>query len=86
MLKGKIDLNLDFLDGVFKPKTPPRIGVDISSSSVKLVELVAAGKDHYRVERYAIEPLPRDAVVDGNIQNIEAVTDCLKRCWKRSGR
>lgn len=52
---------------------------------MKLVELATAGKDHYRIDRYAIEPLPRDAVVDGNIQNIEAVTDALKRCWKRSG-
>jgi type IV pilus assembly protein PilM len=37
------------------------------------------------VERYSIEPLPRDAVVDGNINNLEAVSDCLKRGWKRMG-
>jgi type IV pilus assembly protein PilM len=29
--------------------------------------------------------LPRDAVVDGNINNLDAVSDCLKRCWKRVG-
>ena len=57
---------------LFKPKAPPLIGLDISSSSVKMVELVEAGKGAYRLERYAIEPLPQDAVVDGNINNLEA--------------
>jgi type IV pilus assembly protein PilM len=50
-----------------------------------LVEITEAGKNVYRVERYSIEPLPRDAVVDGNINNLEAVSDCLKRGWKRMG-
>jgi type IV pilus assembly protein PilM len=85
MLKGKLNFNLDFLERLFKSKAPPLIGCDISSSSVKLVEIVDAGKNVYRVERYSIEPLPRDAVVDGNINNLEAVSDCLKRGWKRLG-
>jgi type IV pilus assembly protein PilM len=70
---------------LFKPKAPPLFGLDISSSSVKMLEIVEAGKDAYRVERYAIEPLPRDAVVDGNINNLEAVTDSVKRAHKRLG-
>ena len=45
---------------LFKPKAPPLFGLDISSSSVKMLEIVDAGKGGYRVERYAIEPLPRD--------------------------
>ena len=85
MLKGKVNFNLEFLDRLFKTKAPALIGCDISSSSVKLVEIADAGKNVYRVERYAIEPLPRDAVVDGNINNLEAVSDCLKRGWKRMG-
>ena len=44
-----------------------------------MVEIVEAGKGAYRVERYAIEPLPRDTVVDGNINNLEAVAEALKR-------
>lgn len=59
------------------------MGLDISSSAVKMVELVANGKDGYRVERYTIEVLPKDAVSDGNIANLEAVVDCVKRAWKR---
>jgi type IV pilus assembly protein PilM len=85
MLKGKLNFNLDALERLFKPKTPALIGCDISSSSVKMVEISETGKNLYRVERYAIEPLPRDAVVDGNIMNLDAVSDSLKRGWKRMG-
>ena len=70
---------------LFQPKAPPLFGLDISSSSVKMLEIVDAGKGAYRVERYAIEPLPRDAVVDGNINNLEAVAESVKRAHKRLG-
>ena len=80
-----MNFNLEFLERLFKSKAPALIGCDISSSSVKLVEIAEIGKNLYRVERYSIEPLPRDAVVDGNINNLEAVSDCLKRGWKRMG-
>ena len=80
-----MNFNLEILERLFKTKAPALIGCDISSSSVKLVEIADAGKNVYRVERYSIEPLPRDAVVDGNINNLEAVSDCLKRGWKRMG-
>jgi len=72
-------MNLD----IFKPKAPPLFGLDISSSSVKMLEIVDTGKDAYRVERYTIEPLPREAVVDGNINNLEAVAEAVKRGHKR---
>lgn len=61
------------------------IGLDISSSAVKLVELAEAGANQYRLERYAIEPLPRDAVTDGNIASLEAVAESIRRAWKRLG-
>src|SRR6266478_5903189 len=70
---------------LFTPKAPPLFGLDISSSSVKMLEIVEAAKGSYRVERYAIEPLARDAVVDGNINNLEAVTDAVRRAHKRLG-
>jgi type IV pilus assembly protein PilM len=85
MLKGKLNFDLSFMGTLFKVKTPPVIGCDISSSSVKLVEVADAGKNILRIERYAIEPLPRDSVVDGNIQNLDAVADSLKRGYKRGG-
>ncbi|HEX6319640.1 MAG TPA: pilus assembly protein PilM [Burkholderiales bacterium] len=70
---------------LFQPKAPPLFGLDISSSSVKMLEIVDAGKAAYRVERYSIEPLARDAVVDGNINNLEAVAEAVKRAHKRLG-
>jgi type IV pilus assembly protein PilM len=70
---------------IFNPKARPLIGLDISSSSVKMIELTEASKGSYRIERYAIEPLPRDAVVDGNIANLEAVAEGVRRAWKRLG-
>ncbi|MBI1174217.1 MAG: type IV pilus assembly protein PilM [Sideroxydans sp.] len=82
MLKGNFDIPLDFL----QTKTPPMIGVDISSSSVKMVELNKLPKGGgYVVERYAIEALPKDAVSDGNINNLDAVSDSLRHAWKRMG-
>ncbi|QNM96464.1 pilus assembly protein PilM [Chitinimonas koreensis] len=73
-------MNLDFL----KPKSPPLIGVDISTSAVKMVELSEAGK-HLTIERYVIEPLPKDAVADGNMANLDAVGEAVKRAWRVLG-
>src|SRR5574341_2681787 len=72
-------MNLDF----FKAKAPPLFGLDISSSWVKMLEIVDAGKGAHRVERYVIEALPKDAVVDGNINILEAVADAVARGYKR---
>jgi type IV pilus assembly protein PilM len=77
-------MNLD-LGSLFGGGNPPLIGVDISTSSVRVVELSQAGKEGWRLERYAAEPLPRGAVVDGNIENMEQVVDALRRVWKKSG-
>jgi type IV pilus assembly protein PilM len=81
MLADKVSSAL----AVFQTKAPALVGVDISSTSIKLVELADAGKGAYRLERYAIEALPREAVTDGNIVNIDQVSDALKRAWKRFG-
>jgi len=85
MFKGKMSFNLESLEGWFKPRTPALVGADISSSAIKMVEIADAGKGLYRVERYAVEPLPKDSVVDGNINNLDAVSEALKRCHKRLG-
>lgn len=82
MPKVNFDIPLDFLTTT----TPPLIGVDISSSSVKMVEFgEMPKKGGYVVERYAIEPLPKDAVTDGSINNLDAVAESLQRAWKRLG-
>ncbi len=82
MFKGNFDISLDFL----KAKAPPSIGVDISSSSIKMVELSQSPKTKgFVLERYVIEDLPKDAVSDGNINNLDVVSDTLRRAWKRMG-
>ena len=68
---------------IFNPKSRALIGLDISSSSVKMVELSGDAKGGYKVERYAIEALPRDAVADVNIVTLEAVAEAVRRCWKK---
>ena len=74
-----MQLDLSFLN----PMARSLIGLDISSSSVKMVELSADGKKGFRVERYTIEVLPRDAVADGNIVNLEATAETVRRAWKK---
>ena len=81
MLKEKLDTAFAFL----QTKSPPLIGVDISSSALKLVELSETGKGAYRLDRYAIEPLAKDIVSDGNIANLDQVSEALRRAYKRLG-
>lgn len=66
----------------FSERTPPLIGVDISSSSVKMVELTQGNKGAYHLQGYAIASMARDAVVDGNIVGLDLVADAVKRAWK----
>jgi type IV pilus assembly protein PilM len=61
------------------------VGLDISTSAVRLVELSDAGKGELKLERFASEPLPRSSIVDGNIENIDAVAEAVRRVWKKSG-
>ncbi|MCS6785794.1 MAG: pilus assembly protein PilM [Thiobacillaceae bacterium] len=60
----------------------PLIGVDISSSAVKMLELAQSSRDLRRVERYAIARLPRDAVSDGSIAKPEAVEAAMREAWQ----
>lgn len=74
-------MQFDF--SIFNPKARSLIGLDVSSSAVKMVELANDGKGGYRVERYAIETLPRDVVADGNIVNLDAAAETVKRAWRK---
>lgn len=72
------------LADLFKPKKPPVVGLDISSTAIKLLELGKSG-DRLRVESYAVEPLPPNSVIEKNIADVEAVGEAIKRAVKRSG-
>lgn len=73
------------LPSFFSRATPPLVGVDISTSGVKVVELETGGRAPFRLERYAIEPLERGALVDGQVEQPEAVAEALTRALRRSG-
>lgn len=70
--------------GLFSTKQVPVIGIDISTAAVKLLELSRTGA-RYRVESYAVAPLPQDAVVDKNIANVDVIADAIKQTVKLSG-
>ncbi|MCK5394699.1 MAG: pilus assembly protein PilM, partial [Gammaproteobacteria bacterium] len=70
--------------GLLNSNKPNILGLDISSTSVKLLELAQEG-DRYRVQSLAVEPLPDNAVVDKNIQDVEAVGQTIQKAVKRSG-
>ena len=59
------------------------LGLDISSTSVKLLELSKSGND-YRVESYGVEPLPENAVVEKNISDVDGVGEAIQRLIERS--
>lgn len=66
-----------------KKKLIPVLGVDISSSSVKLLELSKSG-NQYKIESYAVASLPPNAVVEKNIAEVEAVAETLRAVYGRA--
>lgn len=63
--------------GLFDKKKKPVLGLDVSSTTVKLLEFSQQG-DGYRVENYAVRALPPNAVVEKNINDVEAVAQAIK--------
>ena len=57
---------------LFSKKNNALLGIDITSSSIKLLELSKSGSK-YKVENYSSRPLPDGAVVEKNIANLDAV-------------
>ncbi len=54
------------------------IGVDITSATVKLIELRRAGS-HHQIDSYAVRPLREGAVVERRIRDMGEVADALRR-------
>lgn len=69
----------------FTESTPPLIGIDISSTAVKMVELSQSGRGNYKLEGYSMAPLAKDVIVDGNINDLDKVADAMKQAWKLLG-
>ena len=71
------------LANLFKKKNKAVLGVDISSTSIKLIEL-SQQNGRMQVEAYGREPLPENAVVEQAINDEEAVGGAIKKALQRS--
>lgn len=61
------------------------IGLDISSSGAKLVELGQNGSGEYVLERLASEPFEKGWITDGQIEKFDEVADAVRRAVSKSG-
>jgi len=68
----------------FKRNNPNVLGIDVSSSAIKLIELSRHGS-RYRVESYGVAALPENAVIDNNFADLEAIGNTLSTVIERSG-
>jgi len=73
------------LGSLFDRQPAPLIGLDISSSSVKLVELSRSKAGGYVLERCAMVTLERGWIADGVIEKFDEVADAVRRAVKKSG-
>ena len=69
----------------FNRHDPPLLGLDISSSSVKLVELSRDKAGNLVLDRCAIEPLERGWITDGNVEKFDEVAEAVRRVVRKSG-
>lgn len=57
-------------------KSSTLLGVDISSMSIKILQLSPSGNG-YKLDNYVIRNLPSNAVVEKNISDVDAVGECI---------
>jgi len=68
----------------FRKKSAPILGIDISETAVKLLELSQRGSN-YQVENYAVMPLAANSVTEKTINDIEVVGETIERVVEKSG-
>ena len=76
---------MSFLDILLGRKHASLIGLDISSSGVKLVELSQSASGEYIVERFASEVFEKGWISEGQIEKFDEVADAVKRVVVKSG-
>jgi type IV pilus assembly protein PilM len=79
------EFNLIPFASLFSRQPAPLIGLDISSSSVKLVELGRGNDGELVLERCAVEQLEKGWITDGNVEKFDEVADAIRRVVKKSG-
>ena len=73
------------LGSLFSSQSPALLGLDISSSSVKLVELSRDKAGNLVLDRCAMEPLERGWITDGNVEKFDEVAEAVRRLVRKSG-
>jgi len=73
------------IGSLFGGKSPPMLGLDISTSSLKLVELSKGRSDNWVLERCGIEPLERGWINEGTIEKFDEVADAARRLLNKTG-
>jgi type IV pilus assembly protein PilM len=76
---------VSLLDVLRGSKYAPMLGLDVSSSSVKLVELGKSGTGEFVLERLAHEPLEKGWIADGQIEKFDEVAEAVRRVVAKSG-
>lgn len=72
------------LTSIFGSEQRDLVGIDISSGSVKVVELTKTGA-RYRLEAYGSERMPTGAMSEHDIADVEAVGQTISRALQRAG-
>lgn len=67
-----------------KKQSTSLVGLDISAHAVKILQLSPVG-NKFRIDGYAIEPIPSGAVVNGSVEDLDTVSEAIKVAWKKSG-
>src|SRR6266545_1521539 len=65
-------------------RKPSTFGLDIGSSSVKVIELTE-GKDAWGLTAFAQVPLPHDVISEGSIKEPGLVSDAVRECVQKAG-
>ena len=68
----------------FSRKSAPILGIDISETAVKLLELSQRGSN-YQVESYAVEPIAPNSVTEKTINDIDQVGETIASVVEKSG-
>ena len=76
---------MSLIESLFSRQPSPLIGLDISSSGIKMAELKQGNSSEWVLQKCAIEPLDHGWIVDGTIENFDEVLAALKRLLKKTG-
>lgn len=61
-------------------------GLDIGTSSIKFMEIEGETIENAKLIHYAVEPIPKNLINrENNVEEIKALSDIIKKCWKKSG-